>query len=96
VAHTFPLRSQQSNLFNFGSNQLAPRWSSNVLSDSTGLVHPGLDTFAEHFALKFCDCSEDMKREPSRWQRGVDVLFQRTEVNSQGFALFGDGQQLSQ
>jgi hypothetical protein len=60
----------------------APNWSSNVLSDSTGLVDPSPDTFAQHLALKSCDCSKDLKSQPTRWRCGVEVLFQRDEQNS--------------
>jgi len=86
-SHASPLRSQQPGLFNFGSTQPAPSWPSNVPSDSTGLVHPGLDTFRQHLALEFCDCAKDLKSQPTRWQCRVDVLFQRNEVHSQRFAL---------
>jgi hypothetical protein len=39
LSHAFSLRSQQADSFNFGSTQPAPRWPSDVLSDSTGLIH---------------------------------------------------------
>jgi hypothetical protein len=67
-----------------------------VRSDPTGLAHPGLDTFSQHLTLKLCDCSKNLKSQPSRWQCRVEVLLQRNDVHSQCLALLGDGQQLSQ
>src|ERR1019366_7267255 len=52
LAHARAVRPQRPHLFNFSSTQPAPRWSSNVLSDSTGLIHSGLDTFTEHLTLE--------------------------------------------
>ena len=88
MSHTFSLRSQQSYFFNFGRTQPASRRSSNVLSGSTCLRHPRDHPCPQHLALKFCDCPQHLKSQPTRRQRSVNVLFQRNKVNPQRFALF--------
>jgi hypothetical protein len=61
-----------------------------VRSGPTGLVHPGLDTFAEHLALEFCDYPRNLKSQPTRWQSGIEALFQRNDVYPQHSAFLND------